>query len=655
MRGFRIEPGEIEHRLLEHPGVSAAAVLATASAGPGSDVQLVAHVVAPPELSVADLRAHLAERLPEHMVPARFVRLAALPLTATGKTDREVLALLPGAELRLGPVFEPPRDEREEALAASWREVLQRDPVGIHDSYFALGGDSIQAIQVAARLEARGLRLRIQDLFQHPTIATLAPHLTPVEKPAPGAEPTPGDVPLTPIQRWFFAMFAGTPPVEAASPLAFAHALVLRFARRYPREVVEGALQRVVSRHPALAFTFVRHDGGWVQRPGADGAVDLKVLELPADVDPAEVLEERAAERLAQLDLARSPLAATLFFGADADRLLLLVHHLVIDGVSWRVLLEDFGLALGGLSRGEEVELAPEVTSFARWAAEQAGAPPVEPSEARYWRALEAAIRPLSVDDPAGANRFRDGAEEVLRLSTELTAQLLGPANRAFGTSPEDLLLAGLAGALRGWPGGGPGRGTGGGPWVITLEGHGRVERAGELGRTIGWFTSRFPFALPLADEPVATRIKTVKEALRRVPAGGAGYGRLRYPRQGPADPPAPEPDLSFNYLGGVEAAAALAPFTLAPALGWRAGVNGELPRPSEIDLSVLARDGRLELRLGHSRERLRAATVAALGARWQRELAAIAEHCLPRRPEVTPADLSYAGISLEDLEGITS
>ncbi len=249
---------------------------------------------------------------------------------------------------------------------------------------------------------------------------------------------------------------------------------------------------------------------------------------------------------------------------------------------------------------------------------------------------------------PTGTNRFRDTAETVVALPADLGGLLLGAANRAYRTSPEDLLLAALARALRSWPGGERRERL-----VITLEGHGRHAHAGELGRTVGWFTDRYPFALELGDDGVASAVQIVKEARRRVPGGGAGYSRLRYPADGATGPP-PGPALSFNYLGAVDLGAGDA-FTVQLAFGWEASVDGDAVRPCELDASAIALNGRLELRLAYSRERLRARTVAALAERWQRELRVVGEHCAQRRAEVTPADLSYSSISLEDLEGIAS
>ncbi len=650
VRGFRIEPGEIEAALAEHPDVRECVVLVRED-GPG-ERRLVGYVVpvggrAP---SVDALREWAAGRLPEYMVPAALVLLDALPLTAHGKVDRRALPA-PGAEsvARRGEHVAP-RNEREAALAAVWREVLRLDRVGVNDNFFALGGDSILSIQVIARAARAGIRLTPRQVFQHQTVAGLAAVAdTDAAVRAEQGEVT-GEAPLTPVQRWFFEQ-------ALPEPHHWNQSVLLEVVRPLDPTALEGALGTLLRHHDALRLRFAPEGDGWRQEVAPwDAAVPLEVADLsawPDEAVPGEI-ERAGAAAQAGLDLAAGPLLRAVYFDLGADRtgrLLLTVHHLAVDGVSWRILLEDLERACAGEM------LPPKTTSFRDWAlrlAEHARAPEVE-AELPYWLALaDAPAAPLPVDLPGGTNTEGRARTVTVVLPESETRALLQDVPAAYRTQVNDVLLAALARTLAGW--------TGEPSVLVDLEGHGREARFGDvdLSRTVGWFTSIFPVRLE-ADTAAAPGelLKSTKERLRAVPAKGSGFGLLRYLAGDEARArlaALPAPQVAFNYLGRFDAAGETdARFRAAeePAGPARAP---SAPRRHLLEVNAGVADGCLRASWSYSESVHRAETVERLAEAWLDALRELVAHCVaPGAGGATPSDFSLLRAEQEELDRLVA
>ncbi|MBV9648507.1 MAG: amino acid adenylation domain-containing protein, partial [Pseudonocardiales bacterium] len=366
IRGFRIELGEIEAALATHPGVDQV-VVAAREDQPGTK-RLVGYVVpagddAP---TVAQLRAYLGEVLPDYMVPAAFVMLETLPLSPTGKVDRKAL---PAPELIGEPTaeFVAPQTAAERVLAEVWASVLGIERVGVHDNFFELGGDSILSIQVVSRARRAGVRVSTKDIFLRQTIAELAANL------GAGAASEQldevviaGPAPLTPIQHWFFATYG-----ELSH---FNQSFVLEMAEDLDIDALSAAVDAVVAHHPALRMRFSQQDGEWRQDivPAETSAV-LDRCDL-SDVESGDrlvVLERTASAAAAGLSITEGPVLRAVHCDAGPGQrswLFVAVHHLVVDGVSWRILLSDLELAYHQACRGESIELDPVGTAFTQWA-----------------------------------------------------------------------------------------------------------------------------------------------------------------------------------------------------------------------------------------------------------------------------------------------
>ncbi|HEY0497536.1 MAG TPA: amino acid adenylation domain-containing protein, partial [Kutzneria sp.] len=505
IRGFRIEPGEVEAALLRLPEVAEAAVVAR-------DNRLVGYVVG----DTASLRERLRESLPDYLVPAVFVQLERLPVSSTGKLDRKALPapVVPTTE------WVAPRTDNERVLAEIWAGVLGGERIGVQDNFFALGGDSILSIQVVSRARAAGLRLTSRDLFTHQTIAELAlVARTSADVAAPVIE---GPAPLTPIQHWFF---------ETYGPLNhFTMSMLLELPSDVDRDRLSTAIDTVIARHEALRTRFTCENGLWRQEP------------TPA---PTGVLETGTEISRDGLDLTTGRMVKAIFLPGDIPLLFLAVHHLVVDGVSLRLLLGDIEAAYHGQ------ELEPTGTAFTQWS-HRLNAHTFD-EDLPYWQQIPVA-EPLPTDH-LGENIAGSTRAITVSLGREETDALLHKVPDVYRTQVNDVLLSALGRALADRT-----REDG---VLIALEGHGRedVLDGVDLSRTAGWFTTQFPVALDLPPSgDWGATLKAVKEQLRAVPRRGLSYEALRYL----GDPGAPGhalqayplPQICFNYHGRWDAQA---------------------------------------------------------------------------------------------------
>jgi amino acid adenylation domain-containing protein/non-ribosomal peptide synthase protein (TIGR01720 family) len=550
IRGFRIELGEIESVLQEHAEITDAVVVVREESS--GHKRLVAYLVrasGTDTLSTAGLREFLGQQLPDYMVPSAFVVVDAVPLSPNGKVDRRSLPD-PGPTQEAETQYVPPSSPIEIALSEIWADVLGLERVGVQDNFFELGGDSILSIQVVSRARTAGLFFTTKSLFMHQTIASLASVATAMESGDAERQPVVGPVPLTPIQHWFFQ-------THKVSPHHFNQSALVELSDELDEQALQRALDALLAHHDALRMRFEQVDGQWHQHNAPVQPMDvLRRCDL-SDVDAAEqsaVMENIADDVHASFDLARPPLLKGALFHLGAHQrpyLFLAAHHLIMDGVSWRILLDDLDTAYQQAVRGEIIDLGLKTTSFQDWALRLGNylATGGLGHELDHWAsALDGSELPVDRAQPQLGTPAR--AVSVV-LTTEETDALLRWAPTVYRTRINDVLLAALAWALSRW--------TRRGRVSINLEGHGREEILDgvDLSRTVGWFTSIFPVALDVAvsDEPNwRDLVKSVRRQLRAIPGNGFGYGPLRYL----GSPEARErlsaqgggPQISFNYLG---------------------------------------------------------------------------------------------------------
>lgn len=651
LRGFRIELGEIEAALGAHPSVRAA--VATAREDEPGHKRLVAYLVLQPQTALSDneLRSFLKEKLPEYMVPQAFVTLKVLPLTPNGKVDRK--ALPKPEQIESERALVSPFTSVEKTLAEIWEGVLGVERIGIHDNFFERGGDSILSIQIITRANRAGLRLTPKQLFEHPTIAelaTVAATHAPVEIEQGLVT---GSLPLTPIQHWFFAQ-------DLPEPYHWNMAALLEMRRHSSLPVLEKAFEKLLLHHDALRLRFVKTKEGWQQfnedasQQVAISRVDLSNL---SRMEQSKRIETVAGLLQASLNLSQGPLLRIALFDLGTARpalLLIIVHHLTMDGVSWRILLEDLATACGQLSHGEEMSLSPKTTSFKRWAeliADYAQSTELR-SQLDYWMAQSSSGTPcLPVDFPGGADTEASTRNVTVSLSGDETRALLQEVPEAYHTQISDVLLTALMQAWAGW--------TGLTSLLVDLEGHGReeLEEDIDLSRTIGWFTTHYPVRLSLRDPAkLKESLMTIKEQLRRIPQRGLGYGLLRYMTRDNevatslrAQAP---PAVSFNYLGQFDQVLSEAsPFSLAEeSIGAFKSLGGSRSHPLRINGSVMR--GQLQVAFAYSESMFRQHTIERLAREFISALRFLISHCLSGEAGgYTSSDFPEAGLRQEDLD----
>ncbi|NVZ85969.1 non-ribosomal peptide synthetase [Pseudomonas yamanorum] len=647
IRGFRIELGEIETRLLEHAAVREAVVLALDSP---SGKQLVAYLVSDEEQGALreSLKAHLKAQLPDYMVPAHLIVLDSMPLTANGKLDRRALPQ-PDPEANRQQ-YVAPRNELEQTLAAIWCAVLNVQQVGLDDNFFELGGDSILSIQVVSRARQAGIHFSPRDLFQHQTVQTLAAVATRTEQVIAEQGVLTGASGLTPIQHWFF-------DTDIPERQHWNQALLLEPAQPLEPHRLEQALLAVLEHHDALRLSFTQRDAQW---HAEHLAVPEGGLLLQAQVADMEQCHALFTDTQRSLNLAHGPLLRALLVDGPQGqrRLLIAIHHLVVDGVSWRVLLEDLQTVYRQLSDGQPVSLPAKTSALRDWATRlqaYAGSESLREELDVWQQQLAGPAVELPVDRPQGSLRNRDADTVSVRLDAERTRQLLQQAPSAYRTQVNDLLLTALARVLCRW--------SGHESALIQLEGHGRETLFDEidLTRSVGWFTSAYPLRLtPLHIEEAAGQgasIKAIKEQLRGVPHKGLGYGVLRYLaddlcRQTMAA--LPTASITFNYLGQFDQS--FGADALFHPLEEFAGTahDPDAPLPNELSVDSQVYGGELVLRWTFSRERHDSQTIAELADAYLAELQSLIEHCLkPDAGGLTPSDFPLAHLTQGQLDAL--
>ncbi|MGH8488689.1 MAG: amino acid adenylation domain-containing protein, partial [Gammaproteobacteria bacterium] len=605
-----------------------------------------------PNRLVSDARHFLQKKLPDYMMPSAFVLLEAWPLTPNGKVDRKALPAPERADATAA--YEAPRTPTEELLAGIWREVLHQERVGRHESFFALGGDSILSIQIVARARQAGLQLTPKQLFQYHSIAELAA----VAGMGPGIKAeqgmVSGEVPLIPIQHWFLNQ--GLP-----EPQHFNHSFLLEVGPALQPGWVQRVVGQLLVQHDALRLRFIREGGQWRQvHAGLEGAVPFAVVDLSglAHARQRSALEAVAGAQQASLNLSSGPLLRVVLFKRGAERpgrLLLVVHHLAVDGVSWRVLLEDFQRAYRHLSQGEAIELPPKTTAFKEWAVRLTGygESAAVRKELDYWLAVsQRGVAPLPRDYPADpeANTVAAAAEVGVALSVEQTRALLYEVPSVYRTQINDVLLTALMQSFGRW--------TGQPALLVDLEGHGREALFEEvdLTRTVGWFTTLFPVRLELESEAPGEALKSVKEQLRAIPKGGIGYGVLRYlcpdPEVRAVLHELPHAEVSFNYLGQWDAMLSGAALFKPAAESSGTPHSPWAQRPHLLEVSGFVAGGRLHLKWTYSTHIHKRATVERLARGCLEALEALIAHCQsPEAGGFTASDFPDAELSQGELE----
>ena len=653
IRGFRIELEEIEAVISQYPAVRETVV--TVHCSEADSQQIVAYVVPQKEetLAISELRGFLESKLPNYMVPATFVILEALPLTPNGKVDRKALPT-PNGEITREHEYVAPRTAIEQTLTSIWQELLFKEKVSIHDNFFEIGGDSILSIQVVSRAKNSGIQITTRQIFQNQTIAELARVANTTISVSAQQVIVTGVAPLTPIQHWFFAQ-------NRQESHHFNQSVLLHLPKDIKPELLEKAVEKLLEHHDALRLRFRSQASEYKQiNYDKENNVPFSVVDLSSTprLSQPQALSKIATEFQASLNLSTGPIMQVVMFYLASERdarLLIIIHHLAVDGVSWRILLSDLETIYQQLIVQQPIQLNAKTTAFIDWAEKLNNYAQSEiiKQELDYWLNQPwSKITPLPLDYAYAQqeNTVDSAASVSVKLSVEETQTLLGTVNEAYNTQINDILLSALILSLAQW--------AGNSTVVIDLEGHGREElfEDVDLSRTVGWFTTLFPVLLQLPDlNQPSSVIKSIKEQLRAIPSRGIGYGILRYLCKDISVNQQLQtiatPKISFNYLGQFD--------QVKSQNGWKfasestgANQSSKQTRDHLLDINALVIEGELQINWTYSSNVHTQATVENLAQNYIQTIRSIIKHCQSQDAfGYTPSDFPDAQLNQLELE----
>jgi amino acid adenylation domain-containing protein/non-ribosomal peptide synthase protein (TIGR01720 family) len=654
IRGLRIELGEVETVIVQHPVIHDAIVIMREDI-PGVK-RLVAYIVGKPghELNKTELKRYLSERLPEYMVPSLIMQVDQIPLLNNGKINRGSLPVPDYFMEKEENSYVAPRTPAEKKLAEIWSKLLKIEPIGINDKFFELGGDSILSIQVVSRANQAGLRLTPKQIFEHQTIEELAKVADPGVTIDSEQGMVTGAVWLTPIQYWFFEQ-------ELVEPYHYNQAVLLQLTRPICPGVLKNAVEKIMVKHDVLRMRFLKKEDGWEQfNHGYHGEVPFEWLErnnLTAR-EQDEIIRNKGAELQSGLNLTEGPLLRIFLFNFDGGAsgyLLIVLHHLVVDGISWRIIIHDLEVLCGNSG-----ELPAKTTSFKRYAEllhdyaenrfsandmlpylesidqSQLSTIPVDYSEVKTLNNIESLDSILSI------------------LDESQTKDLLINVPKVFHTTMNDILLTALIETLK--------KMNDENTLIVDVESHGREEFSGEidLSNTVGWFTTIYPVVLDITGaKNYGDSIKMVKEQVRLSLKNSFNYGILKYLRRDTDEykklTVLPKAEVLFNYLGQFDELFSDQSLFQISEKPIGPTQNGKQQRSYLLEINCHIFGGKLHFNWNYSQNVHRKSTVEDMATVFLHTLGEIIDYCKTNQGGFTPADFPLAVLDQVKIDEITA
>lgn len=605
-----------------------------------SNQSIVAYLVADELIDINDLRDGLKNKLPEYMIPSKFIQLASLPKLPNGKIDVSQLKL--PIEDSSKPAISLPQTEIELQLVAIWEDVLGFHPISVHDNFFEIGGDSILSIQIVARARKKGIFLATNQLFEHQTISELALFAKTENKKAT-EETVSGTAPLLPIQHWFFEEHINAPHY-------WNQAILFDVPENLNPDILQKSIDYLIQHQDALRLGFVKSEGwnAFVVDPAAITPFHSIDLSNRSSLQVDAVIEQKAIELQTSLDLSKGNIFQVLFFKCGhgvADKMLLIAHHLLIDSISWPILLSDLESVYLQLNRGEEISLSSKTTSYRQW-----GNHLVELSttgqfdeEKKFWKE-QCLSENIPVDFDAQFPIQEESIKTIdLKIDVDTTENLLKQSNETYRTKTEELLITALMLGLEKW--------AGISSLCLGLERHGRNYGKLDLSDTVGWFTTYFPVLLKMEDGTnLKSSIISIKEKLRSIPNEGIGYGVLRYLKKeiGLTQ----RPQVIFNFLGNQK------PFNSSVLGKGKFISKGVRSTQSEryhlLEINAFIEEGQLSFKFSYSEQFHKPESIRNLIELFEVALRRMIEHCLVRETiEYSPSDFPDADLNQADLDNL--
>ncbi|CAA9196283.1 non-ribosomal peptide synthetase [Flavobacterium collinsii] len=630
IRGHRVELSAIEHQLLSHEKIDEAVV--NAQNDERGNKELVAYIVMTAPLSIEELRSFLSEILPDYMIPTSFIFLDKIPLTLNGKVDKKALVKTAGVELYSEVEYVAPATTEEKILVQVCEQVLDKKNIGTKDNFFSLGGESIKAVMLIASLKQKGLVLKVDHILRNPVLEDLAKLMTLNTRNIDQSEVI-GEILLTPIQHYFFTNPAITEKQH------YNQSVLLKAKNGINSVTLIKALTQVINHHDALRIHFEKENEVWKQQNLTSAAFnfDIELYDLRDEVDALPAMKIIGEEVQSGFNLKKERLIrAVVFKLKEGDRLALFVHHLIIDGVSWRILLQDLSEAYTHHAKGELYQLPLKTDSYQYWAKglHQYATGPELAKQKLFWEQLCLTdIPPMPTDfEYTAAVHYHDQKESFV-LDKAYTNKLQTQISKQYNIEINEALITGLGLALeevlevkR---------------TVLKMEGHGREEilPAMDISRTIGWFTSVFPFVLEVSSSDPLENILKIKKDLNAIPQKGIGYGILNFLDE--KSNLEKETCIEFNYLGDFGNKVGTNENSLFDFSTESIGASFSDKNGSDAKLSIngIISSGQLMITVGYSSEVYKEATIKRLVKTYQTKLEQTIDDLIQseKEPKKTP------------------
>ncbi|WP_298420578.1 non-ribosomal peptide synthetase [uncultured Kordia sp.] len=652
IRGNRIELGEIETVLQNAPNIIQGVVLVRESESLGK--RLVAYVTVEDAYEKEVVQKFLEEQLPQYMLPSLLVVLETMPLNQNGKIDRKQIPDSDIAEIQVADYI-PPTTKTEIVLTRLWENLLNVTKVGVDDNFFELGGDSIITIQLVSRAKREGYYFTPKEAFEHQTIRLLADFLENKSENELVTEQglLQGSFELTPIQNWYFDS-------EFSEMAHYNQSLLLDVVKKIKRKELEQIVGKLVDHHDAFRLQFEKKNNKWEQYYSVqDGSLKYENLQEISLEKLSEAITETCDHHQKSLALDGGSLIHFVFIETPEsekdNRLFIAAHHLVIDAVSWRILLDDIGECFTQLAAGKELDLGTKGSSYRQFNSaliKYAQSPSME-VQIPYWENVANGLVKLPVDMKQEKSLLKDVEKLTIALDEQTTQLLVKEANKAYNTEINDLLLSGLASSV--------GDHFGMSKIMVGLEGHGREDifNTIDVTGTVGWFTSFYPLQINIGNVTnTSDLIKSTKEQLRLIPDKGMGYGVLRYfhPSESVRQTLANIPwDIGFNYLGQFDntMSGGTNEWLARSVEGMGNSLSLETPFRTRLEINCSITGGQLIIVFGYVPKEYKKETIVKIAEGYVQKLKEIIKHCSEKEGvDFTPADYGLNGqLDYKELE----
>jgi len=621
INGLRIELSEIKNTLASYPKIDDSAVIVS------EDNQLLAYYVSKEDYQEDHLKAYLEKKLPLYMVPKRFIKIAVLPVNSNGKLDKEKLPAIEDEPSVSVQTIVAAKTENERILIEVFSAVLNNKNIGCNHNFFEIGGDSIKAIRIVSKLRELGYNLSVPTIMGEKNLGAIATYMESIqlESVEQDEQMIVGETPLSPIQQYFFES-------KLPEPEHFNQTFLLECANLQP-DIFEKALQAVCNHHDLLRAVYP-DDKQIIQEPNNSALFEMRSFDLACEKADAisEKIEELSNKLQASLHLAEGPLIKVgMFHTKETSYISLIVHHLMVDGISWRILVEDINIAYKQILENRAVELPMKTASFSKWCQtlEDFSTSEMLEKERPYWNKISKLAQQANTHLCVPQNDLGTGLDEI-SLSKELTENLILHSNKSYNTEINDLLVTALFRTIN--------KRTKANTISVRMEGHGRepIHKPIHIDRTIGWFTTIYPVVCTEIGSTLQQDIKRVKENLRRIPNHGLGYSILDcYDEQFEGV----QTEITFNYLGDFEQESSDYAIQINQVeYGYQIAENNHFGTPISIDGSL--NNGIISFVFIYDKSQCSEAMINELKLSFEEELASVVDHCLNHTlPEKTASD----------------